>query len=59
MKCFNFINDLLNLDPNKRLESEENGYNNIESHEYFKEQFKFNNFKYIKINKQLLNYLVY
>jgi len=31
----NFINDLLNLDPNKRLGSGENGFNNIKSHEYF------------------------
>ena len=35
--AINFINDLLNLDPNKRLGSGENGFNNIKSHEYFKE----------------------
>ena len=33
--AINFINDLLNLDPNKRLGSGENGFNNIKSHEYF------------------------
>ena len=35
--AINFINDLLNLDPNKRLGSGENGFNNIKSHEYFKD----------------------
>ena len=35
--AINFINDLLNLDPNKRLGSGENGFNNIKSHEQFKE----------------------
>ena len=61
--AINFINDLLNLDPNKRLESGENGFNNIKSHEYFKEKFKYNNFKYIKINnykiKILFNFIIF
>ena len=35
--AINFINDLLNLYPNKRLGSGENGFNNIKLHEYFKE----------------------
>ena len=35
--AINVINDLLNLDPNKRLGSGENGFNNIKSHEYFKD----------------------
>ena len=43
--AINFINDLLNLDPNKRLGSGENGFNNIKSHEYFKD---INGDKYLK-----------
>ena len=35
--AINFINDLLNLAHNKRSGSGENGFNNIKSHEYFKE----------------------
>ena len=48
--AINFINDLLNLDPKKRLRSGENGYNNIKSHEYFKE---INLDKYLKKIKSL------